>query len=443
MKTEGNENQKQSFFDRYSTTVKLVVIGVLTLLLLIPLGMISSLIRERESNKETVIADITSKWGSEQTITGPYLIITYYKPSVEGNNNVKSENKLLLLPSMLDIDSDPFVEKRKRGIYDVSVYTADITFDTKFDLNELSKINVQPEWVNWNEVSIAIGISDLKGIKEQVAVEINGEKDYLESGVPLENITLGSGVSTRLKDIDADTLLKEMLSVSVSLKVSGSYGFYVTPIGKTTVVKMNSDWLSPKFDGEFLPVEREITEDGFTAQWKVLDLNRGYGQVFNTDNVNAINLMAASRFGVKFTQSVDQYQQNMRSVKYAVLIVLLTFVVVFFIELFQKKWVNPFQYLLVGVALVLFYALLLSVSEVIGFDLAYLLSALMTTLLIFFHMSSILSRKHGLIIGGILAFLYLFVFILIKMESYSLLAGSLGLFAILAVIMHFSKRLKF
>ncbi|MEA5045946.1 MAG: inner membrane CreD family protein, partial [Petrimonas sp.] len=147
--------------------------------------------------------------------------------------------------------------------------------------------------------------------------------------------------------------------------------------------------------------------------------------------------------GVRFIQAVDQYQQNMRSVKYAILIILLTFVAVFFIELLQKKSVNPFQYILVGLALVLFYTLLLSISEVLGFNLAYLVAATMTTLLIMAHMGSILkSRKQGFLIGALLAFLYLFIFILIQMESYALLVGSLGLFVFLAVIMYYSKKVK-
>jgi len=173
----------------------------------------------------------------------------------------------------------------------------------------------------------------------------------------------------------------------------------------------------------------------------VLDLNRSFGQAIRSDDSNAINQMASSRFGVRFIQAVDQYQQNMRSVKYGILIVLLTFVVVFFIELLQKKPVNPFQYILVGLALVLFYTLLLSMSELLGFNLAYLAAAVMTTLLIMFHMGSILkSRKNGFLVGTLLAFLYLFIFILIQMESYALLVGSLGLFAILAVIMYYSKK---
>ena len=146
--------------------------------------------------------------------------------------------------------------------------------------------------------------------------------------------------------------------------MNGSYSLYFTPIGKTTTVGLKSDWATPSFDGSFLPESRSVTDSGFVASWKVLNLNRSYGQVLNAYESESINKMAQSRFGVKFIQAVDQYQQNMRSVKYAILIVLLTFVAVFFIELIKKKSVNTLQYLLVGLALVIFYSLLLSLSAV-------------------------------------------------------------------------------
>lgn len=199
----------------------------------------------------------------------------------------------------------------------------------------------------------------------------------------------------------------------------------------------------PSFGGDFLPTNHHITDEGFTANWKVLDLNRSYGQVVRADDITAINQVASSLFGVKFIQSVDQYQQNLRSVKYAVLIILLTFVLVLFIELIKKNPVNPFHYLLVGLALVLFYALLLSMSEIWGFINAYIVAAFMTIAMITIHMIAILKNfKQGLLVGLLLAFLYIFVFILISMESYSLLVGSLGLFVILGTIMYYARKIK-
>lgn len=464
--------QGKSFTERHSTTIKVVVVGILTLLLLIPLGMIRSLIYERQSTKNSAVADITSKWGGEQTITGPCLVLPYNETVIEDKKEIQVTRNLLILPEVLNVNSNVSVEKRKRGIYDASVYNSDVMLSGEFNMNVLNKMNISTSNIQWSNMQVIMGLSDLKGITEKVTLKSNEKSVSFESGLPVENLASGSGsgsattvsdkatvaydynekmyelfrvgLNAKLDSIGADTLMQGKLPFDISLKINGSQGLYVVPIGKTTTMKMQSNWVTPSFDGEFLPANRDITNDGFTSDWKVLDLNRSYGQVVRTDNASAMNLMASSRFGVRFIQSVDQYQQNLRSVKYAILIILLTFVVVFFIEVLQKKSVNPFQYLLVGLALVLFYSLLLSMSEVWGFNLAYAVAAFMTTLLIMLHLSSVLkNRKQGLLVGALLAFLYIFIFILIQMESYALLVGSLGLFAILAVIMYFSKKIRF
>lgn len=461
--------QKRSFTERHSSTIKMVVVGTLTLLLLIPLGMIRSLIYERQNTKNSAVSDITSKWGGEQTITGPCLVVPYSETVLEDKKEVQVTRNLLILPEVLNVNSSVSVEKRKRGIYDASVYNSDVMLSGEFDM---AAINIPKANIKWNDMQMIIGLSDLKGITEKVTLKSNEKIISFESGLPVDNLASGSGVTSmevvsdkasvaydygaktydlftvglnaKLDSIGPDTLMQEKLPFNISLKMNGSQGLYVVPIGKTTTLKMQSNWTTPSFDGEFLPANHDITNNGFTSDWKVLDLNRSYGQVFRADNTSAMNLMASSRFGVRFIQSVDQYQQNLRSVKYAILIILLTFVVVFFIEMLQKKSVNPLQYLLVGLALVLFYSLLLSMSEVWGFNLAYAVAATMTTILIILHLSSILkNRKQGLLIGALLAFLYVFVFILIQMESFALLVGSLGLFAILAIIMFYSKKIQF
>ena len=461
--------EKRNLIERYSTTLKAIAVGILTLMLLIPLVMVKELIRERQNTKQGAVADITSKWGGEQTITGPCLVIPYEEITVEDKKEVVLKRNLLVLPETLDSKITTNVEKRKRGIYDASVYGSDIALSGQFDLSVLSKQNVQASQIKWNDIRLIIGLSDLKGIKDNVTLQSNGQTINFEPGIPVENLAAGSGLSAanvsdkatvsydyanstyELFTVGLNAKIDSLnpsqqtaLPFTILLKMNGSQGLYIVPVGKTTTTAIKSDWETPSFDGEFLPETREIDKTGFTAQWKVLDLNRSFGQVIRADNGNSINQMASSRFGVRFIQAVDQYQQNMRSVKYAILIILLTFVAVFFIELMQKKSVNPFQYILVGLALVLFYTLLLSMSEVLGFNLAYLLAAAMTTILIMLHMGSILkSRKQGLLIGVLLAFLYIFIFILIQMESYALLVGSLGLFAILAVIMYYSKKVKF
>ena len=476
METPANYNvnppqpPRKSLIERHSTIFKVVVVGILTLFLLIPLGMIKSLIYERLETNRSAISEISSKWSGEQIITGPCIVIPYVQELVQKEKRELVRKNLLLLPEKLNVNAEAKVETRKRGIYDVTVYSSELLLSGTFNMKELAKTGIKPENMYLNEVRVIMGISDLKGIRESVLLQIGDEKLNFEPGISVENLNsesnlpkevyypeiekqisapnlsdgiFSAGLNVKLDSMIINEISNESIPFSISLSLNGSQGLFIAPIGKTTTANVQSDWSTPSFGGDFLPEDSEVADDGFNAQWKVIDLNRSYGQTVNADNSTEISKMASSVFGVKFIQSVDQYQQNIRSVKYAVLIILLTFVIVFFIEVLKNKSVNPFQYLLVGLALVLFYSLLLSLSEVWGFNLAYIVAATMTTGLIILHMSSILkSSQQGLLIGLLLAFLYIFVFILIQMESYALLVGSLVLFCILAIIMYYSKKLK-
>ncbi len=461
---------RKGFVSRHTTTLKVIVVGILTLLLLIPLSMISSLIYERLDTKRNAELEITSKWSGEQIITGPCIVIPYTQEIKQKDKQELVRKNLLLLPNEMNVTVDAKVEKRKRGIYDVSLYSSELLLTGTLNMDEIAKTGIKPEDMQLNQARVIMGISDLKGIREGVVMQLGAQNYDFEPGIPVENLytdtdpiagksfyerdlqvtspnlstgIFSAGLNVKIDSIAMKDLAQGTLPFTINLYLNGSQGLFIVPIGKTTTAKVESDWPTPSFGGDFLPANHNVTDEGFTANWKIIDLNRSFGQTVNAENATAINQMATSAFGVKFIQSVDQYQQNERSAKYAILIILLTFVVVFFIEVLKKKAVNPFQYLLIGLALVLFYSLLLSLSEIWGFNLAYIVAAIMTTVLIVVHMSSILKNRNlGLFIGALLTFLYLFVFILIQMESYALLVGSIGLFCILAVIMYFSKKLE-
>ena len=461
---------RKGFVSRHTTTLKVIVVGILTLLLLIPLSMISSLIYERLDTKRNAELEITSKWSGEQIITGPCIVIPYTQEIKQKDKQELVRKNLLLLPNEMNVTVDAKVEKRKRGIYDVSLYSSELLLTGTLNMDEIAKTGIKPEDMQLNQARVIMGISDLKGIREGVVMQLGAQNYDFEPGIPVENLytdtdpiagksfyerdlqvtspnlstgIFSAGLNVKIDSIAMKDLAQGTLPFTINLYLNGSQGLFIVPIGKTTTASVKSDWATPSFGGDFLPANHNVTDEGFTANWKIIDLNRSFGQTVNAENATAINQMATSAFGVKFIQSVDQYQQNERSAKYAILIILLTFVVVFFIEVLKKKAVNPFQYLLIGLALVLFYSLLLSLSEIWGFNLAYIVAAIMTTVLIVVHMSSILKNRNlGLFIGALLTFLYLFVFILIQMESYALLVGSIGLFCILAVIMYFSKKLE-
>ena len=428
-----------NFFARNHMVFKAILIGFLTLLLMIPMALIGDLIHERERTAKDATAEVYQKWSGVQTIKGPVLTIPFYEITVgKDGKNEKTLNVMHVLPETLNFRSEVETQELKRGLYEIVVYNAPMEIKGTFVLPDELR-NLSAEAFNQfllGDAMLNIGISDLRGISEQVEMTWNGSTLIFDPGIR-QAMILSSGVSTHVD-------LKDLISggeveFSVKLNLKGSECLFFVPLGKTTSVDMHSNCTTPSFTGAFLPVERDVNDKGFTSKWKVMHLNRNYPQVIIGSRW--INDIDNSEFGVDMLLPVQHYQKSMRTVKYAILIIILTFVVSFFVEIFQKKRIHPFQYLLIGAALCLFYSLLISISEHTGFTVAYSIASVMTVTLITCYMTGVLKiKKTALTIGGLLALLYLCIFILIQMETYALLAGSIGLFVILALIMYFSQR---
>ena len=438
--TQPSNSPDFNFFTRYHMVIKAILISFLTLFLMIPMALIGDLISERERTARDATVEVHQKWSGEQTIMGPVLSIPYYEVTTgKDGKKEKTMSVIQILPESLSIRGEVKTQELKRGLYEIVVYNAPIELKGNFLLpDELSKL---PE-SSWNEIffgdaMLNIGISDLRGISEQVKMQWNDQLLVFNPGVP-QAMILSSGVSVH---VDLTSLLKDSsVEFAIELKLKGSETLRFTPIGKTTVVNLQSNCTTPSFSGAFLPVDRDVNDKGFTCAWKVMNLNRNYPQVITNSRWEMD--IKHSEFGVDMLLPVQHYQKSMRTVKYAILIIVLTFVVSFFVEIIQKKRIHPFQYLLVGAALCLFYSLLISISEHTGFTVAYGIASVMTVTMLTCYMSGVLKiRKTAMAIGGLLALLYLCIFILIQLETYALLVGSIGLFVILAVIMYFSQRI--
>ena len=432
--------KKPGFFQRNAKTIKAATIGFLILLLLIPMNMIEDLIRERNYTENEAVSEVSQKWSGRQTIIGPYLNFDYITTSesiVDGKVNITTETRnLTLLPDELVIDGNLATEIRKRGIYEVNVYQSVLTLKGSFSPEELRKKGIDMEKIRFTDATLCLGIADMRGISEQIQIALGDSVYHFESG--MNNKEMGyAGVS---KIIDIPELENQKIPYEINLKLKGSQSMFFIPIGKTTKVNMQANWGTPSFDGSYLPESHNITEEGFTAQWQVLNLNRSYPQsIMNFNNKSEIK---ESQFGVNLRMPVEQYQQSMRTAKYAILIILLTFAVIFFVEIMDKKRIHVLQYLLIGLGLCLFYSLLLSMSEQMNFTLAYIISSVLTIGLISLYMRGIMKKKKpALIMGGLLLTLYSYIYILIQLETLALLAGSLGLFVILALLMYFSKKI--
>jgi inner membrane protein len=432
----------QSFFERLnnwirnSITIKLISIGILILIMLIPTSMIESLIRERQYTMESSISEVSSKWGYAQTITGPVLSVPYksYQKDQKGTV-VEILNYAHFLPDKLDINAKLLPEMRYRGIYEVVVYNSKLNFSGSFSSIKLKDWNIPENLINWKDAFVSIGIPDMRGIENKVSLNWNEKKLPLNPGIDSKDL-MESGISVKIPLSEKDS--SQIYNFSFVISLNGSEDLNFIPLGKETNVQLESSWTTPSFDGAFLPDQRDISAKGFKAKWNVLHLNRNYPQQWRNSEYN----VTSSGFGVKLLVPVDEYQKTTRSAKYAVMIIALTFILFFFSEVLNKKRIHPIQYLLVGIALCIFYTLLLSLSEHINFNLAYIISSIAVIGLITVYSLSIFNNKRmsGLMCL-ILVILYAFVFTILQLEDYALLMGSIGLFIVLAVIMYLSRKI--
>jgi inner membrane protein len=430
--------QPLSFWQKNKLIIKAAFIGFLTMALLIPTFFIMFLVKDRETRRNEVVHEVSSKWAGSQTITGPFLSVPYYVEIKNGTNETALQKKYLyLLPDELFIDGKISTQVKHRSIFQVPVYNSNIKISGKFSPLKTDKLPVAIQSLHFDEAVVCMGITDFKGIGENLQLKWKDSIVNFETGLP-DISWLGTGISCPLK-LSTETFAQVESNFNINLSLKGSEQFYFTPFGNISKVHIESDWSNPAFDGKYLPDTSIINNKGFTADWKILQFNRTYPQQFT--NVNDI-LIHESAFGLNLLQPVDAYGQTQRSIKYAVLIIALTFFIYFFLEIFYRRNVHPLQYILIGFALVIFYTLLLSISEYIAFGQAYLVASSATVLLIGWYSKSIFKKWNiVLLFSFILSLLYLFIYVLIQLQDNSLLFGSIGLFVLLAIIMHFSRKI--
>ncbi|MCK4911738.1 MAG: cell envelope integrity protein CreD [Thermodesulfovibrionales bacterium] len=420
-----------------SVSVRLMVIGFLMTVLMIPAVMVMMLISERESRRDSVVYEVSGKWGGVQHVTGPVLTVPFKKYYKDEKGNLKySTHYAHLLPEKLEYNAVINPEIRYRGIFEVVLYNTDIHINGTFDLSALKEMNIQEKNVFWKKASLSSGISEMKGIRNTITLDWEGSPLSPDPGIR-DNNALSSGI-TAMAAIEPG---KTGYAFSMRLDLNGSGRLMFAPLGRVTHARMTSTWDTPSFTGEFLPNDREVSDKGFSADWKVLHLNRNFPQNW-VDSRSNLDLLSNASFGAKLLMPVNTYQQTMRTAKYAIMFIALTFLAFFMIEVLNKKSMHPVQYLLVGFALVLFYTLLLSFSEHIAFGFAYLIACAATVAMIAGYTRSVLAgnRLAGLI-AALLGLLYAFLYVILKQEDYALLIGSIGLFVILASVMYLTRRI--
>lgn len=416
-----------------SILLKAIIIGVLILLLLIPGAMIQGLIGERQNRSKEAIQKMNDKWSAAQTLSGPVLAVPYLAKETDDKKNIITvSHTFYLTPEQLSMKVNLTPEERHYGIYKAILYKSEVAITGKF--TNVDSLPVRGE-IQWKDAYLQLGISDLRGVSEIPDFVLNNAHFTATAGNKEE--VSGQALTVSLKNLDFSKQGKELI-FSGTMKLKGSTDINFIPIGKTTDVEVAGKWNSPGFIGSFTP-EYRLTNGGFTAKWNVLHFNRNIPEFWSDNSLD----FGTTSFGVSLVNTVDHYQLNMRSAKYAIMFVALTFLVFFFVEIITRKKIHPIQYSLVGFALILFYSLLLSLSEQIGFGVSYLIAAVAIIGLITVYAHSIFKNKtQTALLAVLLGILYVFLYVVLQLEDIALLIGSIGLFIILGVIMFVSRKIK-
>ncbi|HEY3707092.1 MAG TPA: cell envelope integrity protein CreD [Terracidiphilus sp.] len=419
--------------------VKLLVVCGLALVMTIPSFFVESLLSERTARAADVVKEISAHVGGQQTFLGPTLAIPYTL-AADSKHGV-----YLVFPARATAAVQTRTEERRRSLFKVPVFQADLKMNASFDLAGVPAAAPEGAQLDWNRAELILGVSDARGAQSDAIATIDGKSVTLaparisaempmnpEEG-QLSTLTLfGTGV----QDIARPGA---QFAVTAALRFTGAQRLALLSYGKTTRLTMQGDWPSPGFDGGFLPVTRNVSKNGFSAEWSVPFIARGVGA---EGTAGAMRSLDATALGVSFIEMADPYQSVTRSLKYLLLFLGLVFLSYFVFEVTTGKRVHPAQYVLVGIAQVIFYLLLLSFAERMGFDWGFLLAGGATVILLASNAGWIFgSRLQGFRSLGVFGLLYTLIYLLLRLEDNALLVGTVASFLAVAAVMYFTRRI--
>ena len=416
----------------FEAAKRILFLSFLILAMMIPLGMVEGVVQERNARKMEVGSEVGEQWGPVQAVSGPVLVIPYdeleMRPNADGTQTmVRNRHFATFLPAETKIDAATKVEKRHKSIYEVLVYGAAIKMSGRFDAPDFARWNIPEAQVHWDEASLALLLPGARALLS-IDLTVDGKAQAVDAGL-LPQHPRGQGLRADLKLITA-----KPLDFSIDLVLNGRDQLSLWPLGGQSEITVASDWPHPNFIGSPLPKERDIRKDGFSGHWSINHLATGIPLAwrdaeFNLDT-NGLNVV-----GVALTEPGDVHQQTDRIVKYGMLVVALTFGTIFVMGLLKRDRVHLVQYLLIGAAIALFYLLLLSLAEQMRFGLAYLVASLVDIAIVAIYAGATIRRAVGFLTGIVLAALHGYMYVLLQMESYALLSGTIGLLVILVLTM--------
>ncbi len=427
---------------RTSPILRMVVMGVLLMALNVPLTMMCGVVSERAARRDSVVREVSTDWGGAQIVGGPVLSIPYRYSWTDTSGRAQSATSYYhFLPETLAIEGTIDPGERRRSLFTVVVYTARIKLRGQFAAPRLPDLKPTPDAILWDSAAVSLGISDPHGIARVGELTWNSKPRRFVPG-SVGTALFAAGVQAPADGLEATRTAP--LPFDVDLEIKGTREFRVLPAGNETTMKLTSAWPHPSFVGT-TPDPPQVDGNGFTASWRVPYFGRGFPPLWNGGDTQAVERItqqaSLASFGVALIQPVDIYVQSERAVKYAVLFIVLTFVVAFVWEITGGVLVHPIQYMFVGFTMCVFYLLLLSLAEHRGFDVAYAVAAGATIALLAWYWSWVLSgTRQGVVMGGALSVLYGYLYLLLRLEDYALLAGSAGLFVMLALLMFLTRQ---
>ena len=423
-----------------SWTAKVLGVGLLALLMLLPLWKVQSLVEERQGMRQAAIDQIAQGWGGEQVLGGLVLAVpSHEKIAMTGGELRDVADTTLVLPDTADMSIGMSVDKRRYGIYEAPVFASTVELHGKFTAEDIAQQR-QMDTAVWQDgkAELRLAVGDLRGLQEVTELLVNGKPQRFASSAA----TIAGASSTVVVPLDLEALNGQPIEFSVKLKLAGTQSLQLLPLARTTEVAMHAPWPDPSFIGAALPLERTVNAQGFSARWHMLDLNRKFGQSWHASDARIEGAVHDAAFGVALFQPVDVYQRNVRAGKYGLLFITMTFVAFFLFEVLKRLRVHPVQYLLVGAALTAFYVLLLALSEQIGFGLAYAVAAGAVVAIVGGYAMTVLgARRAGLLLGGSLALVYAMLYVVLAAEEYALLIGAIVLVVTVALLMYLTRRI--
>jgi inner membrane protein len=432
----------QASFKSRSMGMKLIVVCGLALVMIIPALFVGGLVSDRTSRAADVIREISGHVGGQQTFLGPTVAIPYNIPP-QSQSSYAKHGMYLVFPTQASADVRTTTEERRRSLFKVPVFQADLKLDATFDLTGVPAAAPQGAELDWSRAEIVVGVSDARGALADATLTADGKTVTLVPAEIAQDISIGEDQSQHTKltlfgaKVEGIAKPNTQFNVTSALRFSGAQRIAMLAYGKTTHLSLQGDWPSPGFDGGFLPTSRSISNNGLKAEWSVPFIARGVRAEGPSDLINGLD---ATALGVSFIEVADPYQSVNRSLKYAALFLGLLFLSYFVFEVTTGKRVHPAQYVLVGMAQTIFYLLLLSLAERIGFDLGFLIAGAATVMLLSANAAWVFSsRMQGIRAVGIFSLLYVLIYMLLRLEDNALLVGAIASFVAVAAAMYFTR----